>query len=138
MGIPPLKHKTITHNKSTYYEYHYRRRPSCFKKGVFCTQEGHVLKQRRAFSFIILGLCSNGEGNDYRKLLTISSYTFSLSSSFISSRIGMFQRFSHRATLAFDSRGKGTLQSVQARDSTEITVNISESALPSLYVYRPS
>lgn len=128
----------IINKKSAYYEHHYRRRLSCSKKDVFCTKEGHVLERRRASSCIIFGLCSNGEGNDYRKLLTISSYTFSLSSSFISSRIGMFQRFSHRATLAFDSRGKGTPQSVQARDSTEITVNISESVLPSLYVYRPS
>ena len=54
----------VTYKKSARYIQHKRRRPSCFKKGVFNTQEGHVLKYCQASSCRFLSLFTNGEESD--------------------------------------------------------------------------
>ena len=51
-------------------------------------QEGHVLKRRRASSCPISGLSSKWEGRDCRNILTISTHTFTVLSSFIRCLIG--------------------------------------------------
>lgn len=45
MRITFLKSKSITFKKSIGYIQQQRRRLSCFKKGVFNTQEGHILER---------------------------------------------------------------------------------------------
>jgi hypothetical protein len=45
--------------------------------------EGHILERRKASSCLILGLSTNREGSDYRKIRTISVYKFSVPSSFV-------------------------------------------------------
>ena len=82
-GVASSKTWFITYKKSECYRLNRRRRPSCVKKSVFCQQEGHVLERRRASSCLILGLSTNREGSDYRKIRTISVYKFSVPSSFV-------------------------------------------------------
>ncbi|WP_314699291.1 hypothetical protein [Prevotella jejuni] len=54
----------VTYKKSAHYIQHKRRRPACFKKGVFNTQEGHILKYCQASSCRFLSLFTNGEESD--------------------------------------------------------------------------
>ena len=82
-GVASSKTWFITYKKSECYRLNRRRRPSCVKKSVFCMQEGHVLECRRASSCLILGLSTNREGSDYRKIRTISVCKFTVPSSFV-------------------------------------------------------
>ena len=61
MGILLLNNQFVTFIKSESYKQCQKRRPSCFKKGVFNTQEGHVLKYYQASSCRFLSLLTNGE-----------------------------------------------------------------------------
>ena len=66
--------------KSISYKLRWRRRPSCLKKGVFCMQEGHVLKRRRRPFSLTPSPSLNGEGSDHRDTPTCpphDSYVFS-------------------------------------------------------------
>jgi len=62
----------ITYMISVCYLQRWRRRLSCFEKGVFCVQEGHVLECRRACSCLILSPFSKEEGYYWWNMFTFT------------------------------------------------------------------
>ena len=78
----------ITYMISVCYLQRWRRRLSCFKKGVFNVQEGHVLECSKASSCFFLGLFLNGAGIAYWNNSTNLAYTNSILFSFIDSFVG--------------------------------------------------
>ena len=123
----------VTYKESECYKLGWRRRLSCFKKGVFLRQEEHVLVWRRAFSCIELGLFYKLRRDYWWNNFTISTNLLSVRSFFLIAFVGDSRWFPIVVRGIPSYRIKFPQRSIQAQAITDFTSDFSSNALCSLY-----